>query len=205
MYTITRSLYSFFAAAHSLDNGGTLPRAGRRKQHARDNKGPLRARAQERFDAGPTPLDTPGFLYVYFEPGGAEDEWKIGKTTLDPPERRMLQSASNNRKIYKLRESWRVPWCGYTEKIVHLDLEDLRVVPGKEKRDGGGTEDGGTEWFRGDIKDIEARVRLAVRMVAVRQADEADAAGAPFCGMFRCGLPIPRRRRASRLVGDVGR
>lgn len=167
-------------------------------------KGPLRSRAQERFDAGPTPFDTPGFLYIYSEPDGAADEWKIGKTTLDPPERRMLQSASTNRKVYKLKASWYVPWCGYVEKIIHLDLDDLHIVPGKVKKTGqvkggaagaGGTEDGGTEWFRGDIRVIEARIKLAVRMVALREADEADELGvAPFCGMFRCGLPLARRR-----------
>ncbi len=118
-------------------------------------------------------------------------EWKIGKTILDPPERRMNQSAQNNRKVYKLHASWYVPWCGYVEKIVHLDLDDLQIVPGKEKKWGaGGREDGGTEWFRTDIDVIEARVKLVIRMVAAREADEADSLGAPaFCGLFRCGLP----------------
>lgn len=155
--------------------------------------GPLRSRAQKRFDTGPTPLDTPGFLYIYSEPGGAVNEWKIGKTTLDPPERRMLQSARNNKKAYELKTSWYVAWCGYVEKIVHLDIDDLRVVPGKEKQGGGEREDGGTEWFRGDFNVIEARVRLVLRMVAAREADEADVAGVPcFCGLFRCGLPKRR-------------
>lgn len=107
----------------------------------------------------------------------------------------MLQSASNNGKAYKLRASWRVPWCGYVEKVVHLDLDDLRIVPGKEKKGGGGREDGGTEWFCGDVAVMEARIKLVIRMVAAREADAADSVGcAPFCGMFRCGLPCMRRR-----------
>lgn len=178
------------------------------RQHSARKKGPLRSRAQERFDAGPSPQDTPGFLYVYYEPGGGGGggadhsitEWKIGKTILDPPERRMKQSAQNNRKEYKLRTSWYVPWCGFVEKIVHLDLDDFNVVPGKEKGwEGGGREDGGTEWFRTDIGVIEARVKLVIRMVAAREADEADLLGVPaFCGMFRCGLPTRVRLRRRR-------
>lgn len=173
-----------------------------KQQHRARMRGPLRSRAQARFDAGPSPQDTPGFLYIYYEPGSSSSssnggnkdaikEWKIGKTILDPPERRMHQSAQNNKKAYKLRASWYVPWCGYVEKIVHLDLDDFQVVPGKEKSwDGGGREDGGTEWFRTDIDVIEARVKLAIRMVAAREADEADLRGVPaFCGVFRCGLP----------------
>lgn len=103
----------------------------------------------------------------------------------------MNQSAQNNRKVYKLRASWYVPWCGYVEKIVHLDLDDFQIVPGKEKTwGGGGREDGGTEWFRTDIDVIEARVKLVIRMVAAREADEADSLGvSAFCGLFRCGLP----------------
>ncbi|CAM9650349.1 unnamed protein product [Hapterophycus canaliculatus] len=168
---------------------------GERQQHRARMRGPLRSRAQTRFEAGPSPQDTPGFLYIYYEAGGgsadAVKEWKIGKTILDPPERRMHQSAQNNKKAYKLRASWYVPWCGYVEKIVHLDLDDFQVVPGKEKSwEGGGREDGGTEWFRTDIEVIEARVKLVIRMVAAREADEADLKGVPaFCGMFRCGLP----------------
>lgn len=175
----------------------------KREQHRQRTrkKGPLRSRAQERFDVGPSAQDTPGFLYIYSEPGSESSgdgssgdrvkEWKIGKTILDPPERRMNQSAQNNRKVYKLHASWYVPWCGYVEKIVHLDLDDFQVVPGKEKKwEGGGREDGGTEWFRTDIDIIEARVKLAIRMVAAREADEADSLGiSAFCGMFRCGLP----------------
>ncbi|CAM9367900.1 unnamed protein product, partial [Sphacelaria rigidula] len=151
--------------------------------------GPLNRRAQERFDAGPAPLDMRGHLYIYYEADGAFTgsasrtgsngggghsgvrEWKIGKTTRDRPERRMQQSAGRNGKIYKLRASWEVPWCGYVEKVVHLDLGDLRVVPGKEKVNGK-REDGGTEWFRADYELIEARVLLALRMVRVRAADE---------------------------------
>lgn len=204
-----------------------LRRGGKEKelqqqQRAR-KKGPLRSRAQERFEAGPSPQDTPGFLYIYYEPGSSSSgssgggsgradqstttEWKIGKTILDPPERRMKQSSQNNRKEYKLLACWYVPWCGYVEKIVHLDLDDLRVVPGKEKGwDGGGREDGGTEWFRTDIGVVEARVKLAIRMVAAREADETESLGAPaFCGMFRCGLPMRgwgrrRRRREPQLA-----
>ncbi|CAM9703737.1 unnamed protein product [Ectocarpus sp. 8 AP-2014] len=194
-----------------------LGRGGKEKQQQRARmKGPLRSRAQERFDAGPSPQDTPGFLYIYCESGGGggggggggdkTKEWKIGKTTLDPPERRMKQSAHNNRKAYTLRASWHVPWCGYVEKIVHLDLDDLKVVPGKEKSwDGGGREDGGTEWFRADIDVVEARVKLAIRMVAAREADEADLLGVQpaFCGMFRCGLPVRRRRRLEPKLGAI--
>lgn len=186
-----------------LGTGGTgRERRRQQKQQRARKSGPLRSRAQERFDAGPSPQDTPGFLYVYYEPGSdgggvkssgvkSIKEWKIGKTILDPPERRMNQSAQNNRKVYKLHASWYVPWCGYVEKIVHLDLDDLQIVPGKEKKWGdGGREDGGTEWFRTDIDVIEARVKLVIRMVAAREADEADSLGAPvFCGLFRCGLP----------------
>ena len=80
---------------------------------------------------------------------------------------------------------------------MHLDIDDLRVVPGKEKQGGGETEDGGTEWFRADFETIEARVRLVLRMVAAREADEADIAGVtPFCGFFRCGLPKRRQPAA---------
>lgn len=179
---------------------GRARRAGRGGVGERKNSriyGPLRSRAQRRFDAGPTPLDTPGFLYIYSEPGGTVNEWKIGKTTLDPPERRMRQSARNNKKDYELKTSWYVAWCGYVEKIVHLDIDDLRVVPGKEKQVGGEREDGGTEWFRADFDVIEARVRLVLRMVAAREADEADVAGVScFCGFFRCGLPKHRRPTA---------
>lgn len=165
-------------------------------------RGPLRSRAQERFDAGPTEADEPGFIYIYSEAGGAEDEWKIGKTTLDPPERRMHNSARKNGKVYKLRVSWPTRWCGYAEKIAHFDLDDLQIVPGKEMADGGGREDGGTEWFRGDIRAIENRVMLVLRMVAARDADEADAKGVKaFCGMFRCGLPsFSRRGRHASVV-----
>ncbi|CAM9716829.1 unnamed protein product [Ectocarpus fasciculatus] len=208
-------------ASASVARGGKaarirfLGRGGKEKQQQRARmKGPLRSRAQERFDAGPSPQDTPGFLYIYCESGGGgggggDDkikEWKIGKTTLDPPERRMKQSAHNNRKAYTLRASWYVPWCGYVEKIVHLDLDDLKVVPGKEKSwDGGGREDGGTEWFRADIDVVEARVKLAIRMVAAREADEADLLGVQpaFCGMFRCGLPVRRRRRHEPKLGAI--
>lgn len=136
-------------------------------------------------------------MYIYSEPGGTANEWKIGKTTLDPPERRMLQSARNNKKTYELKTSWYVAWCGYVEKIVHLDIDDLRVVPGKEKQGGGEREDGGTEWFRADYGVIEARVRLVLRMVAAREADEADAAGVScFSRFFRCGLPKRRQSAA---------
>ncbi|CBJ31363.1 expressed unknown protein [Ectocarpus siliculosus] len=207
-------------ASPSVARGGKatrirfLGRGGKEKQQQRARmKGPLRSRAQERFDAGPSPQDTPGFLYIYCESGGGgggggdkTKEWKIGKTTLDPPERRMKQSAHNNRKAYTLRASWHVPWCGYVEKIVHLDLDDLKVVPGKEKSwDGGGREDGGTEWFRADIDVVEARVKLAIRMVAAREADEADFLGVQpaFCGMFRCGLPVRRRRRLEPKLGAI--
>lgn len=180
-----------------LRRGGGEKR--REQQQLRERiRGPLRSRAQARFDAGPSPQDTPGFLYIYCESGSgsgsggadAVKEWKIGKTILDPPERRMHQSAQNNKKAYKLRASWYVPWCGYVEKIVHLDLDDFQVVPGKEKSwEGGGREDGGTEWFRTHIDILEARVKLVIRMVAAREADEADLKGVPaFCGMFGCGL-----------------
>lgn len=109
----------------------------------------------------------------------------------------MLQSARNNKKAYELKASWHVAWCGYVEKIVHLDIDDLRIVPGKEKQGGGEREDGGTEWFRADFDVIEARVRLVLRMVAAREADEADVAGVScFCGIFRCGLPKRRRSAA---------
>eukprot|EP00752_Nemacystus_decipiens_P010454 g9313.t1 len=197
--------------------GGKQKREQQRRSARK--KGPLRSRAQERFDAGPSPQDTPGFLYVYSEPGngngssGVDDgsgvdrvrEWKIGKTILDPPERRMKQSAQNNRKVYKLHASWYVPWCGYVEKIVHLDLDDCQVVPAKEKKwAGGGREDGGTEWFRADIDVIEARVKLVIRMVAAREADEADLLGVPaFCGVFRCGLPKRRWRQNDRPAVQV--
>ena len=199
-----------------IGKGGKQKKEEQQRRSAR-KKGPLRSRAQERFDAGPSPQDTPGFLYIYSEPGSSNNssggggggggdgsgadrvkEWKIGKTILDPPERRMNQSAQNNRKVYKLHASWYVPWCGYVEKIVHLDLDDCQVVPGKEKKwAGGGREDGGTEWFRTDIDVIEARVKLVIRMVAAREADEADSVGIPaFCGMFRCGLPRRLWRRS---------
>lgn len=150
-------------------------------------------------------MDTPGFLYIYYQPddstainsnlGSSQSgvrEWKIGKTTLDPPERRMQQSAGRNGKTYKLRASWRVPWCGFVEKVVHLDLEHLRVFPAKDRSNGEGTEDGGTEWFRADITLIEARVLLALRMVRSRAADEANTTNGlwAFCGVFRCGLPL---------------
>lgn len=174
-------------------------------------RGPLRSTAQTRFEAGPLPSDTPGFLYIYYEPGNgsnssgrssadAIEEWKIGKTTMDPPERRMRQSAQKNNKVYKLRASWYVPWCGYVEKIVHRDLKDFRMVPGKmnSREQGGGIENGGTEWFRANIDVIEARVNLVIRMVAAREAGEAELKGVPaFSGMFRCGLP---RRRSSTSV-----
>lgn len=204
----TRSLTRGRRIAKTLLRTGGKEKELQKQQSAR-KRGPLRSRAQERFDAGPSPQDTPGFLYIYYEPGGGSGgggnataaghstntEWKIGKTILDPPERRMKQSAQNNRKEYKLRASWYVPWCGYVEKIVHLDLDDFNVIPGKEKAwGGGGREDGGTEWFRTDIDVVEARVKLVIRMVAAREADEAESLGVPaFCGMFRCGLPTRSR------------
>ena len=186
-------------------NDGTHSPGGRiRAQHSR-SFGPLRSRAQERFDAGPTPCDTPGFIYVYFDPQGEQNEWKVGKTTLDPPERRMRQSAVTNSKKYQLKASWYVPWCGYVEKIVHLDLDDMRIFPGKEKVVGIGVEDGGTEWFRGEYEVVEARIRLSLRMVTLRAADEADANRTErFCGFFRCELPPLRRRRQKRVVDGVG-
>lgn len=210
----TRSLTGRVKLTRIILRKGGKQKGEQQRQHTR-KKGPLRSRAQERFDAGPSPQDSPGFLYIYSEPdsssssgdGSSVDrikEWKIGKTTLEPPERRMNQSAQNNRKVYKLHASWYVPWCGYVEKIVHLDLDDFQVVPGKEKKwQGGGREDGGTEWFRTDIDVIEARVKLAIRMVAAREADEADSLGVPaFCGMFRCGLLQRRwRRNAPQVVG----
>lgn len=106
----------------------------------------------------------PGSLYVYFEPGGGQNEWKIGKTIQDPPEIRMFQSASNNGKVYEMKVFWRVPWCGYVEKVVHRDLAGLRNKTAK-KKEGGGIEDGGTEWFRGDINVIKTRIKLVIRMV----------------------------------------
>lgn len=162
--------------------------------------GPLAARTQARLDAGPSPLDCPGFLYIYSEPGLENGEWKIGKTTLDPPERRMLQSAGKNLKTYKLRVSWHVPWCGYVENMVHLELRDLRVYPAKVRSDGVGLEDGGSEWFCGDIAVMEARVRLVLRAVRVREAEAAGAGcGIPeSCGFFRCCLPVKARQRGSR-------
>lgn len=178
----------------------------------RTGRGPLRPRAQEVFDAGPTENDAPGFLYAYYEPGadGAK-EWKIGKTTCDRAEDRMRQSATRNGKEYQLKGSWWVPWCGYTEKIVHADLEHLRLVPPKEKADGTGVEDGGTEWFRGDYRVIENRIRLAVRTVRARGADEGDAAALrasvamPCCGIFLCGLPSRRQAAEDNRVGKSGR
>ncbi|CAM9308012.1 unnamed protein product [Pylaiella littoralis] len=203
----TRSLTRGRKVVRMLLRAGGKDRELQKQQSAR-KRGPLRSRAQERFDSGPSSQDTPGFLYIYHESDGGGGggvnqsitDWKIGKTILDPPERRMKQSAQNNRKEYKLRASWYVPWCGYVEKIVHLDLDDFNVVPGKEKDwEGGGREDGGTEWFRTDIGIIEARVKLVMRMVAAREADEAESLGVPaFCGVFRCGLPTRSRRRRQR-------
>lgn len=127
------------------------------------------------FDEGPSPQDEEGHLYVYSEPTShTKDEWKIGKTTLDPPQRRMKQAAVKNGKMYNLKMSWKVAWCGYVERIVHAELEDMRVVPPKAKVDGSGTEDGGTEWFRGDWGEIKDRIRLILRMVKVREANLAD-------------------------------
>lgn len=151
LYTHTHSCY-VPALDCTLDKEQQTKQDSRIFNKKRTGQGPLNVRAQERFDAGPAPSDTRGHLYIYYEADGAFTsgtsradsnargshsgvrEWKIGKTTRDRPERRMKQSAARNGKIYKLRASWEVPWCGFVEKVVHLDFRGPAC--GARKRNG---------------------------------------------------------------------
>ena len=81
---------------------------GEAKQPSSRKTGPLQTIAQKAFDDGPTEKDEPGFLYVYFEPGGTKNERKVGRTTQDSPERRMHTAVRNNGTTYKLKKSWPV-------------------------------------------------------------------------------------------------
>lgn len=148
---------------------------GRGKKHAGPKEkpstssgktGPLQPIAQKEFDDGPTKKDGPGAVYVYFEPGGTKNEWKVGKTTEDPPERRMHTTAKKNGATYHLKKSWSVKFHGLAERIVHAELNDYSI-PRKQVAGGGEWADGGKEWFKADYDVVERAILLARRTIAV--------------------------------------
>lgn len=138
-------------------------------------RGPLRPKAQERFDAGPKKgkgpkgkdREGPGHVYVLKERGSKVDEYKVGET--DSLDRRMKQLFLRNNTEYETKKTYDVNHRKFVEDVVHLDLDAVRIKPAKKKANGT-TQSGGSEWFKAELSTILARANLVNRMYDARYA-----------------------------------
>lgn len=161
----TITLSTFHTTGRSTNVPPPPSRPPYRRNDGVPKTGPLQPIAQTAFDHGPTKNDKPGCLYVYSQYKGVKNEWKVGMTTQNPPERRVKDAERNNNTVYELKRSWPVCLPKFAEKIVHRELHSYSV---RRKLKEGGREwaDGGKEWFQVDYGIVEARIQLVVRMIS---------------------------------------
>ena len=73
---------------------------------------------------GPSKEEKPGHIYVYYHENDPVNYWKIGRTT-QPVTKRLSQWSLN--KIATLKQSYKVKDTKYTERLIHLFLDEKRV------------------------------------------------------------------------------